>query len=165
VHQPFAEADALENGARALHRGVLRFTPHQQRHGDVFQRRELRQQVMELVDEAECAVAQLAARLLRQRVNVAAGDAHRPRGRAVQPAENLQQRGLARTGGTNDGDAFAGQHAEVDVLEHLEIDGTLPKSARHGLGLQHRGRIFVSLGIHSCRNASAGSVRDARHAG
>ena len=42
-----------------------------------------------------------------ERVDVAAGDPHRARGRAVETAEDLQQRGLAGAGGADDGDALA----------------------------------------------------------
>ena len=95
--------------ARALcFRLVFRRTPHQQRHGDIFQRREFRQQVMELVDESQRAIAQFAARLFIERMNVAAGDLHDAGGRTVEAAQDLQQRGLAGARGADDRDAFAG---------------------------------------------------------
>ena len=84
---------------------------------------------MELVDEAERAVAQLAARLLVERVDVAAGDLHDTRGRTVEPAEDLQQRGLAGARRTDDRQAFAGANAQVHALQHLQVDGPLAERA------------------------------------
>ena len=61
-----AQADPLEQRARGAARLAHPGAPHQQRHGHVLQRGELRQQMMELVDEADGAVAQRAALVLAQ---------------------------------------------------------------------------------------------------
>ena len=65
-----------------------------------------------------------------ERVDVAAGDLHDAGGRPVEAAQDLQQRGLAGTRGANDGDAFAGAHAEIHALQHLQVDGALAEAAR-----------------------------------
>jgi hypothetical protein len=96
VHQALAEPHAIQDGPRGLLGFLLGRAPHQQRHGHVFERGELRQQVMELVDETQRAIAQLAAGTLVERMDVAAGDVYRAVGGLVESTQDLQQRGLAR---------------------------------------------------------------------
>jgi hypothetical protein len=40
----------------------------------------------------------------------------------VEPAQQVQQRALARTGGTDDGNRFARAHVQVHALEHGDVD-------------------------------------------
>ena len=55
--EPLAQADALEQPAR-FGRGLLRRrAAHEQRHRNVLERRELGQQMVKLIDEAERAIA------------------------------------------------------------------------------------------------------------
>ena len=109
------------------HRGSVRFglaalhAADQQRHGDVFQRGEFRQQVMELVDEAERAVAQFAALRLAHLLHFLPEDLRRCRRWLVQSAEQMQQGALAGTGSADDGDALAALHFEVDAVQHRHI--------------------------------------------
>ena len=56
--QAIAQADSFEQRRGALLRFACAHAPDQQRHGDVLQRREFRQQMVKLVDEADGAVAQ-----------------------------------------------------------------------------------------------------------
>ena len=58
--EPLAEADLAQHRRRPLARLVATEAADAQRHGDVVERGEFGQQVMELVDEAEMAVAPLA---------------------------------------------------------------------------------------------------------
>ena len=58
-------------------------------------------------------------------------------------------------------------HREVHALEHLQIDGSLAKAARHADALRVPVSV-VDVGhavAQSCRRASAGMVREARQAG
>ena len=73
-----------------------------------------------------------------ERVDIAAGDLHDARGRPVEAAENLQQRGLAGARGADDRQAFAGAHAEVHALQHLQVDGSLAERALDARGFQHQ---------------------------
>src|SRR5215469_3635644 len=93
--ESLAETDALQELAGGLACVGYVGAAHQKRHRDVLQRGELRQQVMELIDESERAVAQLPALLLSQPVNVTSVDQHLSAGRLVEPAQNLQQCRLA----------------------------------------------------------------------
>ncbi len=62
--QALAKADTLQQLAGARACGRDRRAPNKQRHRHVLERRELRQQMMKLIDEAERAIAQLTALLL-----------------------------------------------------------------------------------------------------
>ena len=62
VCQPLSKADTRQQFARLLESRLLLLPPDQQWHGDVLFGRELGQQVMELVDEADVAIAQIAFR-------------------------------------------------------------------------------------------------------
>ncbi len=92
---------------------------------------------MELVDEAERAVAQLATRLLVERMDVAARDLHEAGRRAIEAAENLEQRGLAGAGRPDDRQPFAGTHVEVHALQHLQVDGPLAERTLDVLRFQY----------------------------
>ena len=67
-----------------------------QRHGDVVERRELGQQMVELVDEAEMAVAPFALLGRVEGGEVAAAEIDATFGRRLEAAEQMQQRALAR---------------------------------------------------------------------
>ena len=97
--------------ARCL--AVLRIhPPHQQRHRDILQSREFRQQMMELIDEPDRAIAQVAALGVAQPVHGGARDLDRAAGRQIEAAQQLQQRRLARSRRADDGDALAGAHRD-----------------------------------------------------
>ena len=77
--------------------------------------------MMELVDEAERAIAQHPRAPLAQRVNVLPVDPHLcPVVGAIQPAENLQQRRLAGAGRADDCEPLAASDSEVHAPQHLE---------------------------------------------
>jgi len=94
--------------------------------------------MMELVDESERAIAQLAACLFIECVDVAAGDVHDAGGRPIEAAEDLQQRRLAGPGRANNSDTFARPNAEVYALQHLQVDGSLAKGTHDATGFEHR---------------------------
>ena len=57
VGEAFGEPDPRENRRRALPRRLGIHAPYQQRHRDILEGREFRQEMVELVDEAQRAVA------------------------------------------------------------------------------------------------------------
>jgi len=79
-----AEADFLEEGPGPGPRLLLRAACDEQRHRHVLERGELRQEVVELEDEAEGAVAELAAPCLAEGEHVLAGDGEGAAVRAVE---------------------------------------------------------------------------------
>src|SRR5690349_25127705 len=87
---------------------------------------------MELVDETQRAIAQLAARGFAQGMDVTARDPHGTGTGLVQPAQDLQQRGLAGPGCADDRDPLASLHREVHPLQYLQVDGSLAERAKIG---------------------------------
>ena len=117
----------------------------QQRHGHVLDGGELAQQVVELVDETQLVIAQLPPGRFRKRIQALAGHGHPAGIGLIQPAQQVQQRALARARGPNDGHHLAGRHGEVDVLQDGELACALvvvlpePLALQHGLGGPVRG--------------------------
>ena len=101
------QSDLLQHGSRLRMRFGGFHAAYQQRHGDVFQRGEFRQQVVELVDETERTVAQFAALRLVHLRYILSQDADAAAGDGVEPAQQMQQGALAGTGCADDGDALA----------------------------------------------------------
>ena len=94
-----------------------------ERHRHVLERGELRQQVVELVDEAEGVVAQppCAARH-RATTGRWPSSVTAPGAGTVEAAQQVQQRALARARGADDGHRFAARHLEVDAPQHGHRD-------------------------------------------
>jgi len=135
VQQTFGQPDLGQHLGRLGARLGARHAADPQRHGDVVARAELGQQVVELVDEAQVAVAQRALlrgaqpgeRLLHQRD--AAGR------RRIQPAQQVQQRALARARSTDDGHGLARAHREVHALEHGHVQPAFGEALGQASGL------------------------------
>src|SRR2546430_8549028 len=104
---------------------------------------------MELVDEAEGAVAHLAALGLAQGEERPAPDQHRARARRVEAAQKVQQRRLARAGAAHDRDPLARLDVEIDAEEDRDRGRAL-------IGL-----LQVSAG-KNCLTHTAGLRRDSR---
>ena len=120
MRDPLGQPDTLQHRARRLLRLVARHAPNQQGHGNVVERGKFRQQMMELVDESERGIAQVAARLFIQAGEIAALQTDRAGGRRIQPAEQVQQGRFAGTGSADDGDPLALDDVEVESLQHLD---------------------------------------------
>ena len=84
---------------------------------------------MELKHESQFPVAEMRRLLRRQRGKIAPLEEHGAAGGAVERAENMQQRRLARTGRSHDGQRLAGLHLEADVAQNGQFAGR----AFHGL--------------------------------
>jgi hypothetical protein len=133
--QLVAEADLLQH--RAAARGGLG-TCHPQhlarRDGDVLERRQMREQVEALEDEAdllpllgELAVAEMDV-LAVARLALAdqlAVDVDAAGARLLEIVDAAQQGGLARAARADDRDDLAAGHIEVDAGQHLEREEAL----------------------------------------
>ena len=110
---------------------------------------------MELVDEADHAIAQRAALRFGKGVQVATVDFDAAGVGPVEAAEDLQQRRLARTRRADDGEALAGAHIEVQATQHLERRGALLEAPHHAAA-RATPAPAPRPWIQSCRSASAG---------
>ena len=158
VLQPRAEADLAEHvgGARARLGGGE--AADAQRHRDVVERGELGQQMVELVDEAEMAVAPLALLGRVEGREVAAAEIDAARGRRLEAAEQMQQRALARARRADDGERLAAPDLEVDALQHVDVDAR--RAAAFGEALVQAGGDDHRLGAREpsrrrCRRSPA----------
>ena len=136
--EPLAQAHALEQAARFGGRLLRRRAAHEQRHRDVLERRELRQQMMELIDEAERTIAQPAALRVAQRAHRLADDAHLACRRLIEAADELQQRRLARARRADDRDAIALGDGELDAAQHLDVAPDVAERLDELAGLEDR---------------------------
>src|SRR5690606_9235576 len=102
---------------------------HQQRHGHILERRELRQQVMELVHETQLVVAQRAALALAELVDVAPGHLDGALVGPVKAAQHLQQGGLARAGSTHNRDTLTARDRQFNPGEHCQLAAAFAKAA------------------------------------
>ena len=95
----------------------------EKRHGYVFERGEFGEQVVELPDVADVAVAVVASLFAGEGgdVDVAAEDF--ARGGFVERGEEVQQRALAGAGFADDGDHLAGGDFEVEIADELQAGG------------------------------------------
>src|SRR3974377_2342470 len=71
--------------------------PHQERHGDVFQGRELGEQVVKLPYVPDLAIPEIRCRVVRKRAQPDFGAVYVTFGRPIKQSEQMKQRALART--------------------------------------------------------------------
>jgi hypothetical protein len=119
VLEALAEADLGERAPRPLERGRPVHAADEKRHRHVLDRGEFRQQVVELVDKPQRGVAHAPALRLVHRAERPALHAHAAGRRCIQPAEQVQQRALARARLAHDRHALARAHGEVHAREYL----------------------------------------------
>ena len=99
---------------------------------------EHRNQVEELEHEAEAATSQHGELVVGHARDGHPVDLDLTFGWRVQPAEQVEQGGLAAAAGTHDGDELAGVHSEVDVIERDDLGGTAAVDLGQTLGLDDR---------------------------
>jgi 3-hydroxyisobutyrate dehydrogenase-like beta-hydroxyacid dehydrogenase len=108
-----------------------------QRHGHVVQRGELGQQVVELVDEAQVPVAPGALLGRAQRGEVAAHQLHAAGAGRVQPAQQVQQRALARARRAHDGQRFARRHLQATPCSTATSSAAFGEALVQAFAAQH----------------------------
>ena len=110
----------------------------QQRQFHVALRREHREQVVKLEDEADVPRAPRGQLAVGQFVNALARDAHRAAGGAVQPADQVQQRALARTRRPHQRQKLARRHFQMQVLQHVDVLRAAVKDLLHPIHVHQR---------------------------
>ena len=104
-----------------------------QRHGDVFQRRHVGDQVEGLEDDADIAAAERGDLVLGLAVQQLAGDADRARIDPFQAGDHHQQRRFAGPGRADDAGRLAACDVEADPLQDMHQRGALAEGQRHVL--------------------------------
>jgi len=94
VTHALLQADTLEHRRRLCVRVAGREPPDRERHRNILERAEFGQQVMELIDEAEGAIAHATTLRFRERGKRTPFDVDLARARRVEPAKKMQERAL-----------------------------------------------------------------------
>src|SRR5690349_9456820 len=118
--ETLAEADGGQQAAGFCCGLIASLTGDAWRHGDVLEGGEFRQQMMELVDEAERLTADFGAAALGQMRGGLAIDEDLTRGRLFEQARDVEQRGFARTRLADERHDLAGLERKRDVAEDDE---------------------------------------------
>ncbi len=121
MFRPIREPDHGQRGGDVLLALAARQIGEEQRHFDVALGAEHREQVVELEDEADVPRAPFGELSAGEPVDSLAGHLHFALVGAVEPADQVQQRGLARAGGTHQGQELTGGHLQVDAVQHLDL--------------------------------------------
>jgi hypothetical protein len=93
------------------------------RHGDVLQRGELRQEIVELPDVAYVAIAELGGLAGVELTEVGIAKPDIARCGAVERGEKMQQGTFAGAALADDGDHLAGGDGEVEVAKENDLAG------------------------------------------
>ncbi len=102
-------------------KGFLPALPGDKRgHRHILQRRELGQQMVELIDETDMPVAELRQLVVGQTVEIHAVNDHLSPIRLVQRADDVQQRRFAGPGRTDNRHDFAVLYRQGDLFQDLQ---------------------------------------------
>ena len=88
-----------------------------QRMGHVLEGRRSRQQLKILEDEADLAIANPRQPGFVEACHILAVEAIGARGGPVQASQDVQQRGLSRTGGADERDRLTAMDSQMDVIQ------------------------------------------------
>jgi hypothetical protein len=125
-----AEADTLQQLLRAR-AGARIGAPRDQRgKHHVLERRQRRQQVEELEDEAHALAAQPGQLVVREAVVALPVQRDAAAGRGLERADDVQQGALAGARGAHDRDELPALDAEVDAVQGAHLGRALPVDLR-----------------------------------
>ena len=110
----------------------------QQRQFHVPLRRQHRHQIVKLEDEADVPRAPRGQFAVGQLVHALAGDAHRAFGGPVQPADQVQQRALARARRPHQRQKFARRHLQMQVRQHVNVFRAAMEDLLHAIDVHQR---------------------------
>jgi hypothetical protein len=132
------EANASERRARL---GFIRRAVKILRQHHVFERGEIRDEMELLEDEADFLGAEAREAGFVEARDIDAVDERAPRSRRIEPAKNIDERGLARAGRPHDGDPFARLDAERHAVERADVAEFFPQI----LYLDDRRHVLIPL--------------------
>jgi hypothetical protein len=123
---------------------------------DVLERREVRQELVELEDEADGAVAEGGEAGAGEGGHVLAADQDAARVRFVEGAEDVEQRRLAGTRRSDDRHQLAGLDDEVDAAQHVDHPGAVAVALGQAARLDANGhRRSASTGTSAAARCAA----------
>ena len=108
------------------------------RQDDIFQRGEIGEEVVELVDEAELFAAHCRAAFVGQCFSGHAIDRDMPFEAAFEQADGLQQRRFTRAGRAEQRDNLSRCESQRDIAQYLYDGFTLLEAARQIADVQYR---------------------------
>ena len=120
VPRPVGQPHDLE---RRLHMGAAIGSTEpgeQQRQLDIAFGREHRHQIVELKYESHMARPPMGELAVRQLVDALTADRNLALVRPVEPADEIQERGLAGAGRTHERQELAGRHLEIEAMQYLD---------------------------------------------
>ena len=91
------------------------------RHHHVFHSGQVRHQIKLLEYQADEVLTHVGQLRGVQILQLAALELHGTLGGRVHAANHVHQRGLARTGGTDDGQPFAFRHGQIEVVYGVQV--------------------------------------------
>ena len=138
VREPVGQADARQHRRRPLGAEPPRLPQDEPRHHGVLERGELRQQVVELEDEADLPVAELRQPRGVHRRHVDAVEGDRAGRRGVERPQDLEQRRLADPRGADHRGHLAGREVEVEPPQHVDRPAAMLESLRQTAHLHPR---------------------------
>ena len=172
VFGPGAQPYLVQQSTRLVLGVTLAATANDQRQRHVLQRRELRQQMVELVDEADVAIAEAPDLGVAHLVQHGVGHPYFAGAGAVEATEQVEQGGLAGARTADHRDPLAGVHLELELVEHHQVGGTFIVDPGQLAALEHQivagggRRLDTRLGdyriIHSAAPRQAGPAPRAR---
>ena len=89
------------------------------RQGHIVRGVQGRKQIVALEDEADAFAAQLRQTVGIKRADIHPADAAHARGLRVKTAQDVHERGFARSGLTNNGDKIAFINRKINIPEHM----------------------------------------------
>src|SRR5439155_9257001 len=119
VSDALLETDPLEQLERARARGHHRPAPDQARQHDVLERGEVGEEMVELEDEPDLAVAEVGEPTLRASEDLLPVEEEPAAGRLVERAQQMEQRALSDPRLADDGHPLARLDVDVEPGENL----------------------------------------------
>jgi hypothetical protein len=156
--EPVAEADALQRLLRAPPGFALGDPDQKQRQLDVLGRREDRDEVEGLEDEAHLGGAVAGSLGVRELVDRLAVDDYAAAIDLVEAGEAIQKRRLARAGGSHHGDELAVRHLQVEPVQGDDVVGAGAVHLADALGDEDRGLVHHAPPVSSLSWVSAAVV-------
>ena len=94
----------------------------EQRHHDVLERRECRDQIVILEHEADAVAAELGDRGIVELAGFLPLDEQTAARRPIEQADDVEQGALARSRRPDQGHEFAALQRQIDIVQHLDLD-------------------------------------------